>query len=53
MPLPEKEAGETRSEFMVRCMADDTMVEEFPDRGQRLAVCNSQWEADGDSEDGD
>ena len=44
MPLPEKEAGETLSEFIVRCMADDTMVDEFPDRGQRLAVCNSQWE---------
>ena len=53
MPIPEKEAGETRSEFIVRCMADDVMVDEFPGRGQRLAVCNSQWEQNGDSEDGD
>jgi hypothetical protein len=43
MPLPEKRDDETRTEFIVRCMSDETMQQEFPKRGQRLAVCVAQY----------
>ena len=46
MPLPTPN-GEPKSEFVSSCMANDTMKEEFPDKGQRLAVCNSQYSAKG------
>jgi hypothetical protein len=42
MPLPEKRDDETRTEFIVRCMSDETMQQEFPERDQRLAVCVAQ-----------
>ena len=28
----------------MRCMANDTMVKEFPETDQRLAVCSSTYE---------
>lgn len=43
MPLPVPE-GEQKEKFMNRCMADPVMVKEYPDNGQRYAICNSQWE---------
>jgi phage I-like protein len=46
MPLPTPN-GEPKSEFVSSCMANDTMKEEFPDKDQRLAVCNSQYKAKG------
>lgn len=42
MPLPTPNEGESRSEFMSRCM--DAAGEEFPDPEQCAAVCSSQWE---------
>ncbi len=42
MPLPEKQHDETREQFIDRCMADPTMVREFPDAPQRRAVCEKQ-----------
>src|SRR5690606_18972235 len=44
MPLPKPNDGETRDEFIERCMADETMQEEFPDESQRYAVCLAQWD---------
>ncbi len=44
MPIPEPGENEDRQTFLNRCMADDTMRNEFPDTGQRFAVCRSQWE---------
>src|SRR5690606_31432026 len=44
MPLPKPNDGETKEEFIDRCMADDTMQEEFPDESQRYAVCLAQWD---------
>ena len=44
MPLPTPKQGETRSEFITRCMDNDTMQSEFPEPEQRTAVCVSQWE---------
>ena len=46
MPLPTPK-GEPKDEFVSSCMANNTMKEEFPDKGQRLAVCNSQYKAKG------
>ncbi len=42
MPLP-KPGDETRQHFLDRCMGDSVMVAEYPDNGQRYAVCNSLW----------
>lgn len=44
MPLPKPNDGETKDEFIDRCMADDTMQDEFPDESQRYAVCLAQWD---------
>ena len=39
--MPEPTPNESRKSFMSRCMADDKMVNQFPERDQRFAVCNS------------
>ena len=45
MPLPERQHDEAREQFIDRCMADETMVREFPDAAQRRAVCEKQASA--------
>jgi len=42
MPLPQPHPDETSDDFMQRCMANSTMVSEYPDNDQRLAVCIQQ-----------
>ncbi len=42
MPIPSKRQDESSEEFIERCMADDVMKEEYPDRDQRYAVCSQQ-----------
>ena len=42
MPLAKKRAGESRDEFISRCMGNSTMVSEFPNTSQRYAVCISK-----------
>jgi hypothetical protein len=44
MPLPTPDGTESHDDFIDRCMSDDTMVDDFEDEGQRLEVCQSQWE---------
>lgn len=44
MPMPEPNDGETKSDFMDRCMGDDVMVSEYPDEDQRYKVCEKQWD---------
>ena len=44
MPLPTPTTSETRQEFIDRCMADETAVTDFPETGQRFAVCQRQWD---------
>ena len=44
MPLPKPNTGEMRDDFMNRCMANLVMNNEYPDKEQRYAVCNTQWE---------
>lgn len=42
MPLPKKGQKESKKDFMTRCMGDSKMTKEFPDAGQRYAVCTGQ-----------
>ena len=43
MPIPKPEPLETMSEFITRCMEDDTMKSEYPNERQRVALCAKQW----------
>ena len=40
MPIPKPKKDEKREEFMARCMADTVMVQDYPNAGQRYAVCS-------------
>ena len=42
MPLPKPRKGEMKSDFISRCMSNDTMKSEFYDHEQRVAVCETQ-----------
>jgi hypothetical protein len=44
MPLPKPKEGENKDKFLQRCMADEIMVDEYPDEKQRYAVCLTQFE---------
>lgn len=43
MPLPKPRADEKQQEFITRCMSDGTMVIEYKEQDQRLAICYVQW----------
>ena len=43
MPIPEPNENENKKDFINRCMADSTMVNEY-DEKQRLAICEAQIE---------
>lgn len=43
MPIPKPREGESEREFISRCMENDTMNEDYPDREQRAGVCYTQW----------
>lgn len=43
MPIPKPKPGEEQSDFIGRCMSNDTMVDEYPDQEQRSAVCHNTW----------
>jgi HK97 family phage prohead protease len=49
MPLPKPKSGETKDEFIERCMSHEQMKDEYKDKDQRLAVCFSQWEKENGS----
>lgn len=42
MPIPERKQSENRGEFISRCMSDLVMNKEYPEQGQRSAVCISK-----------
>jgi NACalpha-BTF3-like transcription factor len=42
MPIPKREKDEKIDKFMSRCMSDPVMNKEYPDKGQRYAICNRQ-----------
>ena len=39
MPIPKPNKGERETRFIPRCMADPTMVKDYPNTNQRAAVC--------------
>jgi HK97 family phage prohead protease len=41
--MPKPQDGESRDDFIERCMGDQEAVDDFPDHSQRFAVCNSLW----------
>ena len=43
MPIPRPKAGEKMTEFLGRCMTDETMETEYPNENQRIAICAKQW----------
>lgn len=43
MPIPKPKTSETKEEFIARCVSDKTMIIEYKDKGQRLAICYVQW----------
>lgn len=54
MPLPKPRKNEKKTDFLSRCMGNETSVSDFPDNAQRYAVCNTQWASakkDGSYED--
>lgn len=44
MPLPTPGKGESRSDFMSRCLGDEHVRGEFTAEGQAAAVCQGRWE---------
>lgn len=42
MPIPSRKEGEQRTNYMSRCMSDETVRKEYPDQKQRTAVCISK-----------
>lgn len=44
MPVPQPRERESKRDFETRCMADETMVSEYRDRDQRVAICKRSWE---------
>ena len=44
MPIPKPGDGESKDDFVARCMGDDIMTKEYPDQKQRAAVCNTVWQ---------
>ena len=51
MPIPKPRSDESRDEFIQRCMDDDTMLEEYTDADQRLAVCLTNLDKAVDTEE--
>jgi hypothetical protein len=43
MPIPKPTSGEAESDFMARCVDDSTMLAEYSQRDQRVAVCLSSY----------
>lgn len=43
MPIPKPNPGENEKDFVSRCMANNTMLTEFPDQKIRAGVCYSQF----------
>lgn len=43
LPKPNKKEGESKKDFLQRCMGNPTSNKDFPDNKQRYAVCNNIW----------
>jgi len=42
--MPDPQPGESRDDFVQRCMGSEEAVKDYPDEKQRYAVCNSMFE---------
>ena len=42
--MPNVKEGESKSDYMGRCMGDSKMVDEFGNPSQRAAVCNTYFD---------
>ena len=47
--MPNVKEGESKSDYMDRCMGDSKMNDEFGNPRQRAAVCHSYFEAKKDN----
>ena len=45
MPIPKRNPGENKDDFITRCMSDEKMKSEYTDESQRYAVCVIQLES--------
>ena len=43
MPIPTPSPNETQSDFISRCMGDETMVNDY-EQSQRMAICSVAWD---------
>lgn len=50
MPNPQK--GETRKEYLDRCMGDKEMRKKYPGNDQRYLLCNKFWREERDTRGG-
>ena len=44
--MPTPAAGESKNEFVARCMGDSEARQDFPNAQQRIAFCYSVWESE-------
>lgn len=44
MPIPQPTTNESRDDFISRCARDETMLEDYPDNSQRIAVCATTFD---------
>ena len=44
MPIPKPKQGESRSDFMGRCLSSDIMQQDYTDNAQRFAVCSTAFD---------
>jgi hypothetical protein len=44
MPIPKPNSNEEKKDFIQRCMENQTMVNEYQNKDQRLAVCSTSYE---------
>ena len=42
MPIPKPTSGQSKSEFLNKCMNSDVMKKEYS-APQRIAICYDQW----------
>ena len=51
--MPSPKQGESRDDFIARCMSSEKSNKSFPDRSQRYAFCMSTFNRKGKSEEED
>ena len=44
MPIPKPNKGESRDNFLSRCLSSDIMQQEYSDNAQRMAICSTAFD---------